>query len=210
MAPFWNASVRENTLKTGLLEALHNLSEQASPEGSWRIKALIDDVREKTAGPWVVDEIRSLRPWLTPRPVSADRDGADAIGALIQALQASQRDDPDLNAAVELLARSAPKELDPASARRVARSARELKRFAQRRGDEGRAQKAFVQEQLQNSLDAIERSQRRLLRTLEDQDGEKAMILRDLEEARTHLQGLREVSVETLADDEDHLLTLVG
>ena len=210
MAPFWNASDREQTLRQGLLETLYNLSEQASPEGRWRIQALIVDVREKTPGRWLVDEIRSLRPWLKPTPVSADRDGADAIGALIQALKTAHRDDPDMSTAVELLAKSAPKELDPASARRVARSARELERFSHRRGQEGRAREAYVQDELHRSLDALERSQRRLMRALDDQDGEKAMILRDLEEARAHLMGLREEPVETLSADEDKLLALVG
>ena len=210
MAPFWNAADREQSLRAGLLEALYNLGEQASPEGRWRVQALIDDLREKSPGHWVVDEIRTLRPWLTPRPMSADRDGADAIGALIQALKASHRQDPDLSAAAELLARTAPKELDPSSARRVARSAREFQRFAQRRGQEAQAQAAFAQDELNRAVDALERSQRRLMRILEDQDGEKAMILRDLDEARAHLLGLREADVEAPSADDETLLSLVG
>ncbi|MFT5586528.1 MAG: hypothetical protein ACI9VR_004127 [Cognaticolwellia sp.] len=180
MAPFSNALDREQSLLTGLLEALYNLSEQSSPEGRWRVQALIGDLREK------------------------------APGALIGALRASHRNDPDLGAAIELLGRSAPKVLDPASARRMARSARELMRFALRRRDEGRSKDAFVQKELQRSLSALERSQRRLLRTLEDHDGERAMILRDLDEARGHLMGLREAPVETLSDNRHKLLAMVG
>lgn len=210
MAPFWNAPQREQSLKAGLLEALYNLSEQASPEGRWRIHALIQDLRERTPGRWVVDELRGLRPWLQARPVETGLDGADAVQALLQALKACQRQDPDLTAAIAALKRRLPQRLDPASARRVARGARELQRFALRASENGPMRQSGAQQVLQHSLDTLERSQARLTRKGPMEEGERVLILRDLEELRAQLTQLREPPVETLSADEDKVIAMVG
>lgn len=210
MAPFWTAPQREQSLQAGLLEALYNLSEQASPEGRWRIQALIEDLRERAPGRWVVDELRGMRPWLTPRPVETGLDSADAVQALLQALKACQRQDPDLAAAVAVLERSVPERLDPASARRVARGARELQRFALRASEKRPLNQSSAQQVIQHSLETLERSQARLTRSGDLDEGERVLILRDLEELRAQLTQLREDPVETLSADEDNVIAMVG
>ena len=195
-----------------LREALFNLLEQASEEGRWRLQAILDDLDEREPGPWIVEELRTVRPWLMPRPVDHARDAADAVAALIQALEATRRAEPELEAAVAGLQELVGGSLDPKTARRLARRARELRGFALRSQQEQAAR--LKQQGLATAAmgEALARLQERLSREGELGAAERSMLLRDLEEAQLALRELGGVLEQDEAPEAElgQVLELVG
>lgn len=208
----FGAAKREQILTRALRECLFLLCEQAGEEGRWRLKAMLRDLDDRAPGAWVIDELRSLRPWLKPRPVDHSRDAADAVSALVQALDTVRREEPELQVAIADLAPFVGTTLDPKSARRLARKARELRGFAVRSQQEAQARKAQQAVSAAALGDALSRLQGRLERGDALEGAERAMLQRDLEEARLAMRELAGVLEQEEAPENEggQVLELVG
>lgn len=111
-------------------ELLQCLAQLSSDTERPRVQALADLVRQGHTPANLASEAVEISRRVVPNAMSGSPDVGDAVHALVGALAAVSRPDPDLEDAIGALGRSVPVQLGPRDARRVGQAARELTRQA--------------------------------------------------------------------------------